>query len=123
MHYVLIEILKEHYTRITVSGALNECEYLKLHDNIVRVSEHLSNARLLLDVRRVRLLVDPLLPLSQIQAVSGEVLNRIRKLAVLYRRQCGENAFKAEDAIIGRGLNAKFFFDRALAVEWLKGEG
>ena len=123
MHYVLYEILRENYTRITVSGKLDEAEYQKLHEDIVAISGQLSNVKLLLDVTKIELAVDPLGPLAQIQTVSEEVLRRIRKFAVLCSVHAREDAFTAEEALVRRGLDAKVFFDEMLAVEWLKWEG
>jgi hypothetical protein len=121
--FMIVEVTKDNYTRITVSGTFDETSLQAIHDNIVAMSGHLSSARFLVDISRIDVHIDLSTPMAVINTVPRSLLQRIQKLAVLYSVTYQANAFIAEAAMVNRGLNAKFFLDESLAVEWLKGGG
>jgi hypothetical protein len=117
---MIVEVTKDNYTRITVSGAFDETSLQAIHDNIVAMSGHLSSAKFLVDISKIDARMDLSKPMAVINTVPRSLLQRIQKLAVLYSITYRANAFIAEAAMVNRGLNAKFFLEESLAVEWLK---
>ncbi len=122
MEYIIVEITKERYTRIAVSGRFDETSLQSIHDNIVALTQHLTTTKFLVDITKIDVQIDMTKPMAVINGVPSELLGRIQKLAILYNVGYQANAFLAEIAMVNRGLNAKFFLDESLAVEWLKGE-
>lgn len=121
MDFIIVEVTKYSYTRVTVSGSFDETSLQSIHDSIVTMSGHLTSVKFLVDISKIDVRMDLSKPMAVINTVPKLILQRIQKLAVLYSITYEANAFIAEAAMVNRGLNAKFFLDESLAVEWLKG--
>jgi len=119
MEYTIVEHPQEGYHLVQITGKLRDTDAHKLHEDIIEVADRLPEGRFLVDIRHLegRLSVFETMGVAH-SALKG-VIGKIRKVAILDDITNRTSAIIAETVMAGRGLQVKFFFDEAMAIEWL----
>ena len=119
MEYNVVELLHEGYHLIQITGKLRDTDAHKLHEDILEVADRLPEGRFLVDIRHLEERLNVFETMGVAHSVLKGVIGKIRKVAILDDITNRTSAIIAETVMAGRGLQVNFFFDEAMAIEWL----
>jgi hypothetical protein len=119
VEFTITEADKGGYHQLTVVGTVEYRSGQSLHPEVIAVVGKHPGAIFLLDITKLEGRPDVLQSIQTVEAMPRETLESIRKLAILDDISNRTSAIISEMMMINRGLNVKFFFEKAMAVGWL----
>jgi hypothetical protein len=117
--FTITETIKGRYHQLKIAGTVEYGSGQALHPEVMKFLGKHPGAPFLLDITALKGRPDLLQSIQTVEEMPKDKIPLVGRLAVLDDISNRTSAIISESMMTNRGINVKFFFDEAMALNWL----